>query len=112
MIPGPVPQNITVIAFNDIIRPHRDSFEIAAQTIPFFGYLLGMAYVGHAVTIFEGSASALALGCRDADVIIHDEEMMPLLPDGWQELISQTTRHSRILIFGQGGKLSVLVRTS
>jgi len=56
------------------------------KAIPFFGMLVGMAYVGHSVWIFEGHASALAAGCKEADVLIVDSGMAPHLPEDWQKL--------------------------
>jgi len=56
------------------------------KAIPFFGMLVGMAYVGHSVWIFEGHVSALSAGCKEADVLIVDSGMAPHLPKDWQKL--------------------------
>lgn len=59
-----------------------------ARAIPFFGLLSGMAYVGHSVWIFEGHASALTAGCKDADVLIVDGAMVPHLAADWKAVAS------------------------
>jgi hypothetical protein len=53
------------------------------RAIPFLGILLGLAYIGHAVWVFEGHASALAAGCKEADVLIVDGGMLPHLAVDW-----------------------------
>ena len=44
----------------------------AGQTIPFFGMLSGLAYIGHSVWVFDGQATALAAGCSGADLLLID----------------------------------------
>ena len=69
-----------------------------AKAIPFIGMLLGLAYVGHAVWVFEGHASALALGCRDADVLLVDSGMLPYLPGDWQSVAASSMRRPEIYV--------------
>jgi len=64
LIPPTVKRNIAAIAYTELTALRTD----AAKAIPFLGLLLGFAYIGHSVWVFEGHASALAAGCRDADV--------------------------------------------
>ena len=47
--------------------------------IPFFGFLLGFAALGHTVWVYEGHPSALDAGCRDADLLLVDGGMLPAL---------------------------------
>lgn len=76
-------QNIAVIAYTYLGALKKDIL----KTIPFFGYLLGFAAVGHRVWIFEGHASALTAGCRDADLLMVDGELLPYLAENetWQQ---------------------------
>lgn len=62
------------------------SLQSAAQTVPFLGILMGFASIGHSVWIFEGHASALEAGCRDADVLIVDGGMVPHLMEEWEQV--------------------------
>jgi hypothetical protein len=55
-----VKRNIAAIAYTELSGLRSD----ISKTIPFFGILLGFAYIGHAVWIFEGHGSALVAGCR------------------------------------------------
>jgi hypothetical protein len=103
--PAALPQNITVIALNEIQAVLTD----AKMAIPFFGYLLGLAYIGHNVTIFEGHSSALAVGCADADLIIVDGDMEPFLQDDWRE-VAFSGSAKKILIFHRDGRLDTLMR--
>jgi hypothetical protein len=71
MFSSKAPQNITVISFNDLASaPQTVSPATLAQKIPFFGILVGMAYIGHSVVVFEGHPSALVGGLRDATMLI------------------------------------------
>jgi hypothetical protein len=77
-----VKRNIAVIAYTDLAAITKG----LSQAIPFFGMLVGMAYIGHAVWIFEGHATALAAGCKEADVLIVDSGMVPHLAADWQNV--------------------------
>lgn len=77
-----VKRRIAVIAYTEL----KAITTGLAKAIPFFGMLVGMAYIGHSVWIFEGHASALAAGCKDADVLIVDSAMVPYLTSNWQHL--------------------------
>jgi hypothetical protein len=79
-----VKRNIAVIAYTESAAITKG----LSQAIPFFGMLVGMAYIGHAVWIFEGHATALAAGCKEADVLIVDSGMLPHLPTDWRTMAS------------------------
>ncbi|HTQ58190.1 MAG TPA: hypothetical protein VMI94_27195 [Bryobacteraceae bacterium] len=99
LIPGDRKRNIVAIAFTDFAPPEvvAPSLADANLAIPFFGMLLGLTYLGHAVWVFEGHESALAAGCREADVLIVDSGMAPLLAAGWQDVAAQAMRNPNIL---------------
>ena len=71
------PKSISVISYTYIEALKKD----ALQTIPFFGYLLGFAAIGHSVWVFEGHYSAIQAGCRDADILLIDGGIMPYLEE-------------------------------
>ena len=77
-----VKRKIAVIAYTELQAITKG----LSQAIPFFGMLVGMAYIGHSVWIFEGHATALAAGCKQADVLIVDSGMVPHLPADWKTL--------------------------
>src|SRR5258708_33835380 len=81
--PAEPPLNITAIALTEI----QAVLTNVAQAIPFFGYLLGLCYVGHNVLVFEGHPSALAAGVADAQLVIVDGAMIPFLQTNWAEII-------------------------
>ncbi len=88
-------RNVAAIAFTDL---DAISDQIN-QAIPFFDLLRQLGYLGHAVWIFEGHVSAMAAGCRDADVLIVDDGMMPYLPGNWRSVASRVMRGSDIHVF-------------
>jgi len=77
-----VKRKIAVIAYTELPAITKG----LSQAIPFFGMLVGMAYIGHSVWIFEGHATALAAGCKEADVLIVDSGMVPHLTADWPAL--------------------------
>ncbi len=106
MVPPQPALNISVIALNEIPAILSD----AQQTIPFFGYLLGLCYIGHNVLVFEGHSSALAAGVADADLLIVDGGMVPFLQPDWTTVAFSGECLQHILIFGRDGSLSGMER--
>lgn len=94
LISPKVKRKIAVIAFTDVKAMTSD----LAKTIPFVGMLIGMAYTGHAVWIFEGHSSALAAGCKDADLLIVDSGMLPHLPSDWRKLAASHAPKMQIYV--------------
>jgi len=80
MLPPSPKRKVAAIAYTELGALQSN----LPKTIPFFGILLGFAYVGHDVWVFEGHPSALAAGCRDADVLIVDGGLVPYLQDDWR----------------------------
>jgi hypothetical protein len=101
MIPGAVKRNIAVIAYTHFDCPAGAAPGLAevSNAIPFLGILVGLSYIGHAVWVFEGHASALAAGCRDADVLILDSAMRGFLPPAWDSDAAAAMRNANILIY-------------
>jgi hypothetical protein len=106
LAPSSKPLTVAVIAFTEL-RAVRASL---AGAIPFVGYLLGLAYIGHTVVVFEGHASALRAGCRDADLLIVDEAMIPALPQNWLTVAWSVMRAPQALMFGRNGTLKRLTK--
>ena len=93
LMPSKTQRNVAVIAYTELNALQADLL----KTIPFYGLLTGMAYIGHAVWVFEGHSSALAAGCREADLLIADCEMAPFLAGDWMTTACSVMR--RKLIF-------------
>lgn len=101
-------RQITVIAFNDLVMHGALTPEQATEHIPFLGYLIGMAYLGHNVIVFEGHPTALKFGCEDADLLILDQEMETHLQSNWIEVTCHAMRSASILVFGRDGSLGTV----
>jgi len=106
--PTEPPLNISAIALTEI----QAVLTNVAQTIPFFGYLLGLCYMGHNVIVFEGHPSALAAGVADADLVIVDGGMVPFMQSDWAEVILDRPEPPRILVFGRDGSIEQIVKDS
>lgn len=85
-------RDVAVIAYTELKALQAS----IAQTIPFFGLLLGFAYIGHSVWVFEGHPSTLAAGSRDADLLIADGGMIPFLATDWITTASSVMRRPPI----------------
>lgn len=94
MMSSKVKRNIAVIGFVDI----KQELAGHSRQIPFLGFLVGLAYIGHAIWVFEGHPSALAAGCREADVLLVDGGMVPFLQPDWKEVAGGAMRHREILV--------------
>jgi tetratricopeptide (TPR) repeat protein len=106
MAPSSGPLNVTVIANNDLEYVAKGAAAIN-KIIPFFGYILGLAYIGHNVLTFEGHPTALAIGCKNANLVILDDAMIPLLQPDWLQVVLGAMNTQRIMIFKRNGQLSV-----
>jgi len=94
MLPARVKRNIAVIAYTEVQAVTTDF----GKAIPFSGMLLGLVYIGHAVWVFEGHASALSAGCREADLLFVDGGMLPYLGDNWMTTASNVMRNKEIYV--------------
>jgi hypothetical protein len=97
LIPSDVKRKVAVISNSSFEADTPDIKEVA-KSIPFLGILMGLTYIGHGVWVFEGTASTLAAGCRDADVLIVDSAKLPVLPSGWQDAAASVMRNANILL--------------
>ncbi len=98
LVPSNAKRTIAVIAYTVFPGNGEPGVNDVNRSIPFIGMLMGFTYIGHAVVVFEGNSSALRAGCRNADVLIVDSAMMPLLEEGWQDTASSVMRNANILV--------------
>jgi hypothetical protein len=99
IVPPAKPRNIAAIAYTEFeAGPQGVGLAEVGRAIPFLGMLVGLSYIGHAVWVFEGHASAIAAGCRDADLLIVDSAMRPLLVDGWDAQAASVMRSVNIVV--------------
>jgi hypothetical protein len=105
IIPETDAQAITVIAFNDMIKQRALTPQQANALIPFLGYLIGMAYAGHSVVVFEGHPTALSIACRDVDLLLVDDAMRAHLQSDWASVAAGVMRKPRILVFSRDGRI-------
>jgi hypothetical protein len=94
MIPSTAKRNVTAIAYTELEALTRS----ADKAMPFLGIIPGFAYIGHAVWVFEGHPSALAAGCREADVLIVDGAMVPYLQADWTAVASSAMKRPEIYV--------------
>jgi len=92
LLPSSTKRQVAAIAYTELNALRADLM----KTIPFFGMLTGMAYIGHSVWVFEGHSSALPPGCREADLLIVDEQMIPFLAHDWIATASKVMRKALI----------------
>lgn len=92
LLPSTTKRNIAAIAYTELAALRAN----LGKAIPFYGLLTGLAYIGHAVWVFEGHASVLAPGCREAELLIVDEKMIPFLNRDWLVIVSAVMRRPQI----------------
>ena len=102
-------QQIAVIANNNVVAAKAFTAREANALIPFLGYLLGLAFDGHTVVVFEGHPSALAAGCKGATLLLMDQAMIEGLQSDWAAVAASAMQVPQILMFGRDGSLSKVV---
>jgi hypothetical protein len=107
LLPSAVKRNIAVIANTAISEPDAASVN---KSIPFLGVLIGLVYIGHSVWIFDGDASAVEAGCRDADALIVDSELRRTLVSGWEETARRIMRNPNVLVYDRKTSNLMLIR--
>jgi hypothetical protein len=106
IVPSAIARNIAAIAHTALVTGQQKPLAIAGektmraagQAIPFFGMLLGLAYIGHKVRVFDGSTPPLQSGCKDADVLIVDNAVCGKLPQAWQTVACAAMRNANIFM--------------
>ncbi len=68
-----------------------------AEAIPFFGMLLGLACIGHSVTVFTGLDDSMSAGCKGLDLLIVDEQQLSALAADWREVAASCMRNPNIV---------------
>ena len=115
VIPSDEPRNIAAVAAPGALagNPGKPPLlpEVGRQ-VPFFGLLIGLAYMGHAVWIFEATPQNMNAGCEEADVLIVDSNAIAALPDGWLEDASRVMRNPNILIYDRSRQRIGAIRTA
>jgi hypothetical protein len=88
LLPSVKPLNITFIGYTQLQALMQDK----AKCIPQLGQLLGFAYLGHNVLVFEGHPSAFEHAVRDCDVFMIDSGMLPFLQPDWLDVALRVAR--------------------
>jgi hypothetical protein len=96
MVPAEKQRNIAAIARTAFEGGPSVGLAEVGKAIPFFGMLVGLSYIGHAVWVFDGSS--LVAGCRDADMVIVDSDVRSTLPTGWDARIAPVMRSVNIAV--------------
>lgn len=102
-------QQITVLANNNVVAASAFTPREANALIPFLGYLMGMAFDGHSVVVFEGHPSALAAGCQGSTMLLVDEAIVANLQADWAAVAASAMSAPNILVFRRDGSLARIV---
>lgn len=88
ILPSEKPLRITAISYT-YLRAYMED-KTKTKCIPFLGFMLAFAYLGHNVIVFEGHPSALEFGVKNSDVLFIDSGMLPFLQENWSEVAFQS----------------------
>jgi len=100
--------NVVAIAFTDVRAPGR--FEDVAKAIPFIGFLMGFAYIGHSVVVFEGHPSAFTKAMSETDLLLADAQMIPFLQEDWLDVAFKVMRKPEIRVYQPNGQVQQIVK--
>jgi len=110
ILPSGSPSNVIAIAFTDL-KASSNTREVS-QAMPFLGFLLGFAYIGHNVVAFEGHSSALAEGLAEADLLLADARMIPFLQKDWRDVAFTVMRTPKVFVHQPNGQVQQIVRNA
>jgi len=112
LIPADCCRNIAVIAAVDSEISSTPTVTDIQRTIPFFGLLMAFSYLGHAVWVFDGKPDSLAAGCRDADVLLIDSQVLLSLSTGWLTTTASVMRNHNVLLHDRATSKLCMVPTA
>jgi hypothetical protein len=98
IIPSTTKRRVAVIGETSWASSGKPNLQAANQAIPFWGLLMGLASIGHAIWVFNGSGNLLCAGCNGADVLIVDSNSLATLPGDWQIEVAKVMRNPQILV--------------
>jgi hypothetical protein len=109
LVPSDKPLTITAVGCTQLEPLMQDK----ARCLPFLGQLLGLAYLGHSILVFEGHESAFEAALQGSDVLMVDSGMVPFLQKDWVDAAWRAmAAGARILVHERnGGLLKPVVRT-
>ena len=115
LVPSDEPRNIAAVLAPGVLagdpaKPPKVA-ELSRQ-VPFYGLLIGLAYVGHTVWVFEAIPSMLNAGCEDADVLVVDSNALAGLPRGWGVDAAGVMRNANILAYDRSRSKMGALRTA
>jgi len=88
LLPPDPPRIISVVSYTYVPA----LIENKGKAIPFLGFLVGFASIGHTVVVFEGHPSAFESGVRGSDVLMVDSGMLPFIQEDWKEVAFRVMR--------------------
>ena len=115
VIPSEQPRNVAAVAAAGALAidaGQTPAMPDVARRVPFFGLLIGLAYTGHAVWMFEASSALMSAGCEDADVLIIDSNALATLPSGWAVDAGAVMRNPNILVYDRHRQKVGAMRTA
>lgn len=98
ILPSTTKRNVAAIGDTTWATGAAPSLQTANRAIPFFGMLMGFAFIGHSGWIFDGSTDVFESGCREADVLIVDSARLAALSPDWQRSAVKLMRNPQILL--------------
>lgn len=104
------PLKITAISYTRLDAYLEDKTK--TKCVPFLGFLLAFAYLGHDVLLFEGHPTALQAGVKESDFVLLDSAMLPFMQDDWAEVIFNSLNpNGRVRIHDREGyRLKTIVQ--
>src|SRR5690242_8459498 len=98
LLPSEKPLRICAVAFTELKPMMKDQL----KCIPFLAQLLGLAYLGNNVIVFEGHPSAFEAPLPETDVLWIDSAMLPFLQADWARVAFRVMPEGRrIVVFNR-----------
>ena len=115
VIPSDRPRNVAAIVARGALTNNpaeKPSLPEVAKRVPFMGLMVGLAFTGHAVWMYEASEEWTTAGAEEADVLIVDSDAIPALPPGWAVDAALVMRNPNLLVYDRSRHRVGAIRTA
>jgi hypothetical protein len=82
LLPSTAPRKVAAVVDTTWTMAEKPDLQAAGRAVPFFGFLMALAAIGHAVWLFDGHPAGFA----GADLVVVDGARTGSLPPGWERL--------------------------
>ena len=106
--PSHTPLTICAVGHAEFVGRKSDAATFA-KAVPFGGFLLGFAFIGHRVCVIDGRPPSFEVACRGANMLVIDSTLIPRLPQNWVRIATESMTRAKIFLYQPNGVVQQVV---